>query len=215
MRKTRERQGDTVEKIRIRETVIVEGKYDKIKLASVIDAHIIPVGGFSLFNNGEKMALIRKLSEKSGIIILTDSDPAGFVIRNKLKGMLPESANVKHLYVPAEKGKEKRKKEGSKAGLLGVEGIDAERLRKIFSEYAAKEDENENYAPVTKAQLYAMGLSGGEGSREKRDALCKAFDLPAGMSANALLEALTILRIKKEELESNCERLFAQDSSIC
>ncbi len=208
-----------MEKIRIKETVIVEGKYDKIKLASVIDAHIIPVGGFSLFNNGEKMALIRKLSEKGGIIILTDSDPAGFVIRNKLKGMLPEDADVKHLYVPAEKGKEKRKKEESKAGLLGVEGIESERLRKIFSAYAAKESENKNvnddYTAITKAQLYAMGLSGGEGSREKRDALCKVFDLPAGMSANAFLEALTILRIRKEELESKCGRLLAHDSAIC
>ena len=124
-----------MEKIRIEQTILVEGKYDKIKLESILDANIITTGGFSLFNNKEKIALIRRIAEKNGLIILTDSDPAGFVLRNKLKGMLPKSDNIIHLYIPTEAGKERRKKEYSKAGLLGVEGINADKLREIFSKY--------------------------------------------------------------------------------
>ena len=119
------------EKLKIRQVVLVEGKYDKIKLQQLIDAPIFTTGGFSVFSSGEKAVLLRRIAEKDGLIILTDSDPAGFVIRNKLKGMLPKD-KVLHLYAPALSGKERRKKAPSKAGILGIEGLSAETLRRLF-----------------------------------------------------------------------------------
>lgn len=192
-----------MEKIKIAQTVIVEGKYDKIKLESIIDANILTTSGFSIFNNEEKISLFRKITEKNGIIILTDSDPAGFLLRNKLKGMLPKSDKIIHLYIPSEKGKEKRKKESSKAGLLGVEGIDADILRNIFEKYKSVKNGNNTCCceKYTKAYFYEIGLSGKEGSNEKRDKISKALGLPAGMTANAFLEAIELLRVRKEELE--------------
>ncbi len=191
-----------MEKIRIDQTVIVEGKYDKIKLSSIIDANIITTSGFSIFNNEEKIALLRRIAEKNGIIILTDSDPAGFVLRNKLKGMLSKSENIIHLYIPAEKGKEKRKKEYSKAGLLGVEGIDADTLRNIFEKYKSMDNLSKKGNTISKVYLYEIGLSGKDGSSEKRDVAAQALGRPKGMSANAFLEALSMLRVEKEELLS-------------
>lgn len=191
-----------MEKIKIDQTIIVEGKYDKIKLESILDAKILTTSGFSVFNNEEKIALFRKIAEKNGIIILTDSDPAGFFLRNKLKGMLPKSDKIIHLYIPSEKGKEKRKKEASKAGLLGVEGIEAEVLRNIFEKYkSVKVGDNTQQEKYTKAYFYEIGLSGKEGSNEKRDKIGKILGLPSGMSANAFLEAIELLGIDKEELE--------------
>ena len=189
-----------MEKIKIAQTIIVEGKYDKIKLENILDANIITTGGFSIFNNEEKLALIRMIAEKTGIIVLTDSDPAGFFLRNKLKGMLPQGARVIHLYIPTEKGKEKRKKEYSKAGLLGVEGIDNEKLREIFGKYAVSEKKSERKDKITKAYLYEIGLSGREGSNEKRDIAAQKLGLPRGMSANAFLEAINMLWVSKEQL---------------
>lgn len=189
-----------MERIKIAQTVLVEGKYDKIKLESILDASIITAGGFSIFNNEEKIALLRRLAEKNGLIILTDSDPAGFFLRNKLKGMLPKSEKIIHLYIPTEKGKEKRKKERSKAGLLGVEGINADTLRSIFMKYAVNANDTEKSAPITKAFFYEMGLSGGTGSAEKRDILAKKLQLPQGMSANALLEAINMLGVSREDI---------------
>ncbi len=191
-----------MEKIKIAQTVIVEGKYDKIKLESIIDANILTTSGFSIFNNEEKISLFRKIAEKNGIIILTDSDPAGFFLRNKLKGMLPKSDRIIHLYIPSEKGKEKRKKESSKAGLLGVEGIQADTLRSIFEKYKSCESsENTQREKYTKAYFYEMGLSGKAESSEKRDKVSKALGLPTGMTANAFLEAIELLKVRKEELE--------------
>ncbi len=187
-----------MEKIKIKKTVLVEGKYDKIKLESIIDGNIITTDGFSLFNNDEKIELIRKIAEKNGIIVLTDSDPAGFVLRNKLKGMLPKK-NVIHLYIPTEKGKEKRKKTYSKAGLLGVEGMDAEILREMFVKYESS-DLIPKKSEVTKADLYEIGLSGKDGSNEKREKAAVRLGLPKGMSANAFLEAVNMLGISREEL---------------
>lgn len=190
-----------MEKIKIKQTVLVEGKYDKIKLENIIDANIITTSGFSIFNNEEKIALLRRLCEKNGIIILTDSDPAGFFLRNKIKGMLPKNGNVIHLYIPSEKGKEKRKKEYSKAGLLGVEGIDSEKLREIFKKYENCADNiSKTGNTVNKAYLYEIGLSGKEGSEAKRDAAAVKLGLPLGMSSNAFIEALGMLGIDREEL---------------
>ena len=194
-----------MEKLKISQTILVEGKYDKIKLESILDANIITTGGFSIFNNDEKMMLIKRIAEKNGLIILTDSDPAGFVLRNKIKGMLSPNDNILHIYIPTEKGKEKRKKEYSKAGLLGVEGIDAEKLKELFSKYTVN-DKNEEAEgkkdTVTKACLYELGLSGKDGSSEKREFVAEKFGLPKGMSANAFLEAINILGIKKNDIAS-------------
>ena len=194
-----------MEKLKISQTILVEGKYDKIKLESILDANIITKGGFSIFNNDEKMMLIKRIAEKNGLIILTDSDPAGFVLRNKIKGMLSPNDNILHIYIPTEKGKEKRKKEYSKAGLLGVEGIDAEKLKELFSKYTVN-DKNEEAEgkkdKVTKACLYELGLSGKDGSSEKREFVAEKFGLPKGMSANAFLEAINIVGIKKNDIAS-------------
>ncbi len=189
-----------MEKIQIAQTILVEGKYDKIKLESILDANIITTGGFSIFNNEEKVALIRRIAEKTGLIILTDSDPAGFVLRNKLKGMLPKSDKIIHMYIPTEKGKEKRKKEYSKAGLLGVEGINAEKLRELFEKYTVVDNKQQNNKPITKAYLYEIGLSGADNSAEKRDLIAQKQLLPKGMSANAFLDAINMLGVSREEL---------------
>ena len=158
---------DKNEKIKLGCAVLCEGKYDKIKLSSVIDGVILTTDGFSVFNNSEKRALLRKLCEARGLVIITDSDKAGFFIRSKLKGMLPTD-RVKHLYIPQIKGREKRKKQDSKDGLLGVEGIDSATLRGIIEK--AKLDEafgksgSSQTVAVTKTQLFSLGLSGGENS---------------------------------------------------
>ena len=190
-----------MDKIKISQVVLVEGKYDKIKLENIIDANIITTSGFSIFNNEEKLSLLRRLSEKNGIIILTDSDPAGFFLRNKLKGMFPKNGKVIHLYIPSEKGKEKRKKEYSKAGLLGVEGIENDKLREIFLKYEKKADNiSGNGDSINKAFLYEIGLLGGNGSSGKRDAAAINLGLPKGMSSNNFVEALGMLGISREEL---------------
>lgn len=176
-------------KIRLSLPVIVEGKYDKIKLESILDAKIITTGGFSLFNSREKQAIIRRLSER-GVIVLCDSDGAGKVIRSHIKSMLPPE-KVYNLYIPRIEGKEKRKRAPSKEGTLGVEGIDADCLRALFS--AFEDHGADKHAEITKRDFYLLGLSGGQNSAQKRDRLAQAFGLPPGMSANALLDALNLI----------------------
>lgn len=186
-----------MEKMKISLPVIVEGKYDKIKLDSVLDATVLTTGGFGIFNNAEKKALIRRLCQ-NGVILLCDSDGAGKVIRGYLKSMLPPE-KVYDVYIPRIYGKEKRKTVGSKEGTLGVEGMDADLLRALFQKFA--DNEKKRREPIEKRDLYALGLSGGEGSAAKRDALCALYDLPAGMSAPALLSALNWITDKEELLE--------------
>jgi len=178
-----------MEKIHISLPIIVEGKYDKIKLDSILDAKVITTGGFGIFNNAEKKALIKRLCA-NGVILLCDSDGAGKVIRAHIKSFLPPQ-KVINLYIPKIEGKEKRKKEGSKEGTLGVEGMDADLLRDLFSKYA--DASVSARTPITKQDFYFHGLSGGENSAAKRDALAALYDLPSGMTANALLDALNIL----------------------
>ncbi len=187
-----------MDRIPIDRLVVVEGKYDKIKLQSIISAEIITSDGFSIFNNEEKLALLRKIAEKKGIILLTDSDPAGFFLRNKLKGMLPSGDSVVHLYIPSVEGKEKRKKDFSKAGLLGVEGIDTEILKELFEKYRSSSEKST--LKLTKAELYEIGLSGKVESETKRNLVCENLGLPKGMSANAFLGAVNLLGIGREEL---------------
>ena len=185
-------------KIRTDKVIIVEGKYDKIKLSSVVDAHIITTDGFSLFNNKEKCALIRKLAAKNGIIILTDSDGAGFVIRNKLKGYIDNECEIINLYAPQVFGKESRKNKASKQGLLGVEGIDVDVIRTLFEKAGIASDKMSDRPLYTKTSLYTLGFSGQSDSSSKRDEICKANDLPTGMSANAFLAAVNLLGIVLE-----------------
>ena len=182
------------ERLKIPYPVIVEGKYDKLRLESVIEAQIIPTDGFGVFNKGEKTAMLRALSQKTPLIILTDSDGAGKLIRSHLTSSIPTERLIQ-LYVPRIQGKEKRKAEPSREGVLGVEGMERGLLYELFLPYANAEEVEARMQenPLSKTDLYIDGLTGGEGSREKRDALAISLGLPAGMTPNALLAALRIL----------------------
>ncbi len=177
--------------IKVKQAVIVEGKYDKIKLSSVIDGLIITTDGFSIFKDKEKLALIQQLAENQGIIILTDSDSAGFKIRNYIKGCT-EKGKITNIFIPDIFGKEKRKTEPSKEGKLGVEGIPVNILKEAFEKagISSKNTEKVQKQEITKIMLYDDGLIGKEGSSEKRKKLLKQLSLPERMSVNSLLEVL-------------------------
>jgi ribonuclease M5 len=187
--------------IHIREAVIVEGKYDQIRLSSLLDATIVVTNGFDIFKDKQRMAYIRRLAKERGLLVLTDSDGAGLVIRNYFKSILPKD-RVIHLYIPQVKGKEARKSAPSKEGFLGVEGTDSEILRKIFAPYLLLEGQAppQKRGTLTKLTLYELGYDGGDGSKEKRQALLQKCGLPSTLSTKALLEALNLL-YTDEELE--------------
>ena len=188
------------EKLKIDIPIAVEGKYDKIKIASIADAQIVVTDGFGVFASDEKAALIRRLAEPRGIIVLTDSDGAGLVIRNYFNSILPKD-KIFHLYIPQVAGKERRKKSPSKAGTLGVEGIDAEYLRGLLEPFASGADSlKKEGGELTKANFFAAGLSGGDGAAKKRARLCRHLKLPDNMSANALLAAVNMLG-EREQVE--------------
>ncbi len=187
-----------MEKLKIAYPIIVEGKYDRERLLLVVDARILTTDGFGIFNKSEKLALIRKLSEKSKIIILSDSDGAGKLIRAHITSAIPKERLIQ-LYIPRIEGKEKRKTEPSKEGTLGVEGMDRELLYdllKPFTDERAVCAEAEN--PLSKTDFYADGLSGGQNSADLRDKLAVRVGLPPKMTANALLSALRILLTYEE-----------------
>ena len=179
-------------KIKIDIPVIVEGKYDLIKLRSIIDGTIIKTDGFSIFKSEEVKKHIRTLAEEKGMIVFTDSDGEGLVIRNHLKSILPED-KLFHIYPPQILGKEKRKKTPSKEGFLGVEGLSPDTIRKLFSPFESKEGEATQKRLITKLDFFEDGLTGNENSAEKRRALLKRLDLPDNLSANALLDTLNFL----------------------
>lgn len=191
---------------RIRETIIVEGRYDVNTLKQCVDAHVIETSGFGIFNDSEKRRLIEKLAKKNGIIVFTDSDGAGFVIRNYLKGIA--SGAVKHAYIPEIEGKERRKASASKAGLLGVEGMSREIIIEALRRAGATfEDEpQKTSAGLTKQDMYALGFSGGADSARKREELAKLLDLPHLMTANALLCAINMI-FTREEFENAVGKL--------
>ena len=189
---------------RIREVIVVEGRYDKNTLSQAVDATIVTLGGFGVFNDGEKLAFLRRLAERQGLIVLTDSDGAGFVIRNYLKGALPKD-RVKQAYIPDIRGRERRKRRPGKEGKLGVEGMPPQVLLEALRRAGATFlDETEEACPkeaITKADLCDLGLSGGHNSAARRQALLRALNLPEHLTANAMLEALNLL-YEREELEA-------------
>lgn len=178
-------------KIKIDIPIIVEGKYDEIKLQSIIDGQIIRVDGFSFFSSKENQNYVRKVAQKHGVIVLTDSDGAGLVIRNHIKSIVPKD-KIYHIYTPQIKGKEKRKSAPSKEGFLGVEGQSVEVLQNLFLPFISS-SAKENTKKVTKLDFFEDGISGSINSKEKRDWLKKRLDLPMNISSNALLNSVNLL----------------------
>ena len=189
-------------KPRIEEVIVVEGRYDRNMLLQVVDATVVETGGFSVFNDREKLAFLRKLAQKRGLILLTDSDGAGFVIRNYLKGAIP-TEQVKQAYIPDIPGKERRKRKAGKEGKLGVEGMAPEILLQALRRGGATfagEAAPSAAVPITKADLLDRGLIG-PGSIQKRQQLLKNLELPEHLSPNALLETLNLLMSREEFYE--------------
>ena len=182
---------------RVKEAIVVEGRYDKNTLSQLVDTVILETSGFAIFQDAERLVLLRRLAQARGLIVLTDSDGAGFVIRNYLKGAI-DPALVKHAYIPDRYGKERRKRRPGKEGKLGVEGMPPQVLEQTLRQAGATflDEAGETPHPrraITKADLYAAGLSGGEGSAQRRRELLKALDLPEHLSPNALLVVLNAL----------------------
>lgn len=193
-------------KPKIKEVIVVEGRYDKNTLSQVVDAAIVDVGGFGVFNDAEKLSLLRRLADTRGVVIFTDPDGAGFVIRNHLKGALPKGG-VKHAYVPDVYGKEKRKRKGGKEGKLGVEGMKPgvllDALRRAGATFEG-EKEQDRGEPITKADMLDAGLIG-DGSSAKRAELVKELNLPEHLAPNALLEVLNLLWTREAFREKYCQ----------
>ena len=181
--------------------IIVEGKYDKQKILSVCHANVIATDGFGVFKNRERLCLIKRLAKDTPVIVLTDSDGAGKVIRSHLCSAIPPEKIIQ-LYIPQIKGKEKRKKVPSAEGTLGVEGLESDLLYDLLSPFEDKDfAERIQENPLSKTDLYIDGLTGGADSAKKRDELASRLDLPAGMNAGALLAALKILLTYEEYLD--------------
>jgi ribonuclease M5 len=177
--------------LHIKETIVVEGKFDKEQLKKITDAPIICTGGFSLYTNKNIINSIRSMAKKTGIIILTDSDSAGFRIRNYIKQCVGKNGTVKHAYIPDIEGKEKRKAVAGKEGLIGVEGMTEDLLKQVLktvTETVGRPPCKEK--PITKTTLFEDGLSGGASSSQKRQRLSKILGLPMRISTNSLLEIL-------------------------
>ena len=194
-----------MEKLKIDLPIIVEGKYDKIKIKSIADACVIQTDGFGVFKNNERLALIRQLAKKSKIIVLTDSDGAGKVIRSHITSAIPRDRLIQ-LYTPQVQGKERRKEAPSKEGFLGVEGTEIETLRRLLEPFAnGVSDAVSEREEITKSDLFEAGLTGGSDSAEKRDAFAVSIGLPAKMTPNALLSAVNVIMTRKEFFEKTEE----------
>ena len=189
--------------VRIQEAIVVEGRYDKNTLSQIVDAPILETNGFGIFKDKAQMDLLRRVARQRGIIVFTDSDGAGFVIRNHIKSVIP-GKYLKHAYIPDVFGKERRKNAPGREGKLGVEGMSRdvilESLRRAGATFVGEES-NEHRQELTKTDLVELGLSGGPGSNEKRKRLMAELGFPAHMSANALLQALNLLYSKEELLD--------------
>ena len=191
--------------VKIREAIVVEGRYDKNTLSQIVDAPILETSGFGIFKDKKQMALLRQVAQKRGLIVFTDPDGAGFVIRNHIKSAI-EPKYLKHAYIPDIMGKERRKKTAGKEGKLGVEGVSREIILEALRRAGATIEGEEVSAQrqITKQDLMELGLSGGADASAKRLALLKKLNLPEHMSANAMLQALNLL-YSLEELKSLLE----------
>lgn len=185
------------EKIKLTEAVIVEGKYDKIKLSNIIDAFIIETNGFAVFKDKSKLSFIKKLAKERGIIILTDSDHAGFMIRNYISSGVPKE-QIKNVYIPDIFGKEKRKNAPSKEGKLGVEGMTKEVILASLEKAGVSSTSSVYDNPITTVDFYDLGLTGGANSKAKRKAVCKALDLPEFLSTSSLISCINNFMTKEE-----------------
>ncbi|MBE6654761.1 MAG: DUF4093 domain-containing protein [Ruminococcaceae bacterium] len=192
--------------------IIVEGKYDRLKILSVAKANVITTDGFGIFSKAEKAEFLRKLAQKNGVIVITDSDGAGLVIRNHLKNIISND-KITHIYTPEIEGKEKRKKNPSKAGLLGVEGMSREWLEKALAPFAddAEKTAKEDTLSLTKADFYELGLSGGTGSEQKRKKLARLLGLPSIISCGSLIYAVNTL-ISRNEFFNALDALSKEDA---
>ena len=201
-----------MDKQKLRQAIVVEGKYDQNTLRQLVDTAIFTTNGFADMKDPALLRLLRQAAQTTGLIILTDSDGAGFLIRNTLKSALPEQG-VLHAYIPDLPGKEKRKAAPGKEGLLGVEGMTPEILLKALRDAGADFEDGSappaKAEPITKQDLFALGLSGGPESAKKRATLLKALSLPAHMSANALLQALNVL-FSRDEFFTQARRILDQ-----
>lgn len=185
------------EKIKLTEAVIVEGKYDKIKLSNILDAFIIETNGFAIFKDKSKLSFIKKLAKERGIIILTDSDHAGFMIRNYILSGVPKE-QIKNVYIPDIFGKEKRKDTPSKEGKLGVEGMTKEVILASLEKAGISSTSSVCDNPITTVDFYDLGLTGGANSKAKRKAVCKALDLPEFLSTSSLIFCINNFMTKKD-----------------
>ncbi len=191
-----------MKKIKLSQAVVCEGRYDKIKLDALLDAEIITLEGFGIFNNLEKRRLLCSIAERRGLIVVTDSDSAGAMIRNHINNIT--RGNVEHVYIPPTHGKEKRKATPSKEGLLGVEGIELEVLRGLFERF-----EDPDYQPpnqISRERFYSDGYSGTDDAKARRERLAEELSLPKNMSSKALLSALNML-VSLEEYERITEKI--------
>ena len=187
-----------MERLHIREVLVVEGKHDAIRLSPLTDATVFATDGFRIFRDTERLAFLRQMAEKRGVILLTDSDGAGFVIRNFLIGALP-GISVRHAFIPEVPGKEKRKRAPGKEGLLGVEGMDADTLRRVLADAAVAEPPE---TWLTPARLYEDGLSGRPDSARKRAAILRAAGLPQKLSTARMLEWMNAVWSEAEYKEA-------------
>lgn len=196
--------------IKIDEIVIVEGKYDKIRLSNIIDATILTTEGFRIFKDKAMLELIKRLAKERGILILTDSDSAGFMIRNFLAGIIPAEF-IKHAYIPDIMGKERRKSMPSKEGKLGVEGVPDSIIIEALDRAGVRTDKGESYREkgkaITKTDLFEDGLTGGKESRQRRLVLKRYLKLPEHLSTNALLQVLNVM-MTREEYKKLVNELF-------
>ena len=188
--------------VKIKEAIVVEGRYDKNTLSQIVDAPILETSGFGIFKDKQQLALLRRVAENRGLIVFTDSDGAGFVIRNHLKSVIPAKF-LKHAYIPDIYGKEKRKTAPGKEGKLGVEGMRPEIILEALRKAGATMDGEEasSRQQITKQDLMELGLSGGKDSSSLRLQLLKKLNLPQHMSANAMLQALNLLYSLEELVE--------------
>lgn len=189
--------------IKIKEAIVVEGRYDKAALAGLVDTVILDTAGFGIFSDREKLGLLRRLAEARGLVVLTDSDGGGFVIRNFLKSAI-DGKYVKHAYIPDVYGKERRKRAPGKEGKLGVEGMKPEVLLEALRCAGVEMDgapEEKGEEPITKAELFALGLTGRPDSAARRACVLKALSLPERLTTNALLDVLNVLTTRQELLD--------------